>query len=346
MTLSELIGSSLMLGVRGHAMSDEETRADVAALKGIKCKGVILFDHDIAGNHHRNVLNPGQLTRLISDLRNELGEDLIVAIDQEGGQVCRLAQERGFLRSHSARELATWDESELRRDATAQATQLKELGIDLNLAPCVDLAIEPHCEIIAGKGRSFGDNHDTVHRCASAYIESFNAVGVRCCIKHYPGHGSSLIDTHRGVSDITKTHTPDEERVFRTLLGEFGDSIALMAGHLIDKRVDDRLPASLSPAHLTGVVREKYGFEGVIVSDSIDMRAVRKHYRAERAALLALIAGCDIVIDGFNAPGLREPGGQVRLVDTISNAIGAGQWGAGEQRLSESRARIGRLFGR
>lgn len=346
MTLSELIGSSLMFGLRGCTLNEDEIRADVDALKGVKCKGVILFDHDIAGNHHRNVINPEQLQRFIADLRHELGGDLIVAVDQEGGAVARLTPERGFLSTVCAEEFADWAEIDRRQYATNQAKQLRSLGIDLNLAPCVDLAIEPDSAIIAGKRRAFGEDHDTVVACAGAVIECSGEVGVRCCIKHYPGHGSTLIDTHMGMCDISETHSPEEERVYRTLIDRFGDSIAVMAGHLSDKRVDDRLPASVSPAHLTGRLRGTLGFDGVIISDSIDMRAVRDRFGEGRAALMALMAGCDLVIDGFNAPGYREPGGQVRIVNAISEAIQGGRWGVGEERLAQSRARIDRFMGR
>jgi beta-N-acetylhexosaminidase len=346
MNLSELIGSSLIFGFRGCTMHEDITRADVDALKAVKCKGVILFDHDIPGNHHRNIINPEQLKRLIADLRHELGEDLIVTIDQEGGQVARLREERGFIPSVPAAELAGWDPVDQRQYAIRHADQLAALGIDLNLAPCVDLAIEPDSPIIAEKKRSFGADHDTAVGCASVFIEAHRQAGVACCVKHYPGHGSSLIDTHRGMSDITDTHTSDERRVFTTLIERFGDTIGVMAGHLIQRDIDDRLPASLSSAHLRGVLRENEHFNGVIVSDSLDMRAVVDWFGAEKSAANALIAGCDLIIDGFNAPGFREPGGYVRIVNAISDAIGKGRWPNGEEALAESRARVTRLMGR
>ncbi|MAO20840.1 MAG: glycoside hydrolase family 3 [Phycisphaerae bacterium] len=346
MTLAELIGASLMLGIRGCSVNQSETRSDLEALTGIHCKGIVLFDHDIAGNHPRNVLSPEQLEKFIADLRHELGEDLIVAIDQEGGQVSRLKQEQGFLPSVSAEEFASWEEIDQRQYAQRQAKQLKRLGIDLNLAPCVDLAVEPHSPIIAEKGRSFGVDHDKAVRCASIMIQGHMDEGVRCCIKHFPGHGSSLIDSHLGMCDITQTHTPDETRVFASLIECFGDEIAVMPGHLIDKRVDERLPASLSSAHLSGALRSMLGFEGVIISDSLDMRAVMDQYGDGRSAAMAISAGCDLVIDGLNAPGYREPEAPVRIADAIAKAIGSGRIPHGEERLTQSRARVDRLFGR
>ncbi|MBO6739582.1 MAG: glycoside hydrolase family 3 protein [Phycisphaerales bacterium] len=346
MSLPELIGSSLILGIRGCTMNEETTREDVETLRAVHCKGVILFDHDIAGNHHRNVISPEQLVRFIADLRHELGEDLIVAIDQEGGHVDRLRASRGFMRTVSAAELATWTPGDLHEYASRQARQLRALGIDLNLAPCVDLAVEPDSPIIAGKGRSFGPDHDSVLRCASAFIEAHREQGVACCVKHFPGHGSSLIDTHNGVCDITRTHTREELRVFESLIASHGDSIAIMPGHMIHRDVDERLPASLSMAHLRGVLRQNMGFGGVIISDSLDMRAIRDHFGEGEGAFLALSAGCDLIIDGFNAPGYREPGGVQRIVNAISGAIGQGRFPDAERALLASRARVDRLLGR
>ncbi len=347
MTLGELIGSSLMLGIRGSSLDQDHTRHDVDVLKAVHCKGVILFDHDIAGNHQRNIVSPEQLTAFIADLRHELGDDLVVAIDQEGGQVSRLKQEHGFLLpSASAAELGTYDEMDLRQHAQRQALKLKALGIDINLAPCVDLSIEPCSPIIAEKDRAFGDDHDTVVRCASTMIEIYQHEKLGCCIKHFPGHGSSLIDSHNGMCDITLTHSPQEQRVFASLIERFGDALAIMPGHLVHRDVDAHLPASLSPAHLQGVLRGSLGFDGLIISDSLDMRAVRDGFGEEDAAVLALMAGCDIVIDGFNAPGYRAPGGVVRMVNAISSAIRSGRWPDGEARLAQSRARLDRAYWR
>ncbi len=346
MSLPELIGSSLIFGIRGCTMNEDIARADVESLKGLHVKGVILFDHDIEGNHHRNIINPQQLERFIADLRHELGEDLIVAIDQEGGQVSRLSHERGFLESVSAAEFASWEQIDQEQYATRHAKQLRSLGIDLNLAPCVDLAIEEHSPIIAEKERAFGAAHDIAVRCASIIIRKHREAGVACCIKHYPGHGSSLIDTHQGLCDITDTHTRSEQRVFETLIERFGDSIGVMPGHLIHRAVDQRLPASLSSAHLSGTLRGILGFGGAIISDSLDMRAIRDQFGEGDAATTALIAGCDLVIDGFNAPGFREPGGYVRIFNAISDAIGSGRWSDGERSLTHSRSRIDRLMGR
>ncbi len=346
MSLGELIGSSLMLGIRGCSVNQDETRADLETLKGIHCGGIVLFDHDIAGNHHRNILSPEQLEVFIADLRHELGTNLIVAIDQEGGQVSRLRQERGFLPTISAAEFASWEEIDQRQHAQRHARQLAQLGINLNLAPCVDLATEPDSPIIAMRERAFSTDHDEGIRCARIFIEAHQSAGVQCCIKHFPGHGSTMLDSHNDLCDITQTHTHDELRVFQSLIETFGGTIAVMPGHLMDRKIDMQLPASLSPAHLTGMLRGTLGFDGPIISDSLDMRAIRDHFGEGESAVLALAAGCDIVLDGINAPGYRESLAPVRIMNAISNAAGSGRLPDVEARLSASRVRLDRLFSR
>lgn len=346
MSLGELVGSALMFGLRGGTLGDRACREDVAALRAVGARGVILFDHDIAGNHRRNIYSPAQLTRFIADLRHELGEGIIVAIDQEGGAVSRLGRERGFLPSVSAAEFARWEEIDQRQHARRGARQLAELGIDLNFAPCVDLAIEPASPVITARGRSYGVDPDMVARCAQIVIDAHREQGVRCCIKHFPGHGSALLDSHNDLCDITDTHRDEELGVYRRLIGDNGDAVAVMCGHLMHRGIDADLPASLSGAHIGGVLRGRMGFGGVVVTDSMDMRAIRDHFGEGESAALAIGAGCDLVLDGLNAPGYREPGTPARIADAIGAAIGQGRIPGGEERLYASRARVDRFMGR
>lgn len=345
MSLSELVGSVLMFGLRGGTLNDPETREDVAMLKGVKAGGVLLFDHDIPGNHPRNVYNPDQLTTLIRDLRHELGPELIVAIDQEGGQVSRLSEERGFAPSVSARDFAQYEFIDQVQEAQRQARQLSTLGINLNFAPCVDLEIEPLSTIIGGKDRAFGETAQQVLACARVVVAAHQEFGVRCCLKHFPGHGSSLLDTHKNMCDITATQTPGELEVYETLIGELGDAVAVMCGHLVHKDIDKNRPASLSPMHVTGVLRERMGFGGVVVTDSLDMRAIRENFGEGEAAVMAIKAGCDLLVDGINAPGYREEGAPVRVADAIAKAIGQGEIPDAEQKLSQSRDRLRAFMG-
>jgi beta-N-acetylhexosaminidase len=344
MSIEELIGSLLMFGFRGATLNDEECRTDIEELKANHVKGVILFDHDIAGNHRRNIHSPEQLCTLIESLRNELGSDLVVAIDQEGGAVDRLKHSNGFLKTHSASDLSCSPESDINDHSMKQARQLARLGIDLNFGPCVDLAIEEDSPIIAARGRSYGRDPEVVSRCAQIVIDEHHRARVGCCIKHFPGHGSAMIDSHKGVCDITRTHQQSEIDVFRDLISIYGDRIAVMSGHLMHQRVDPDLPASLSKKHTAEFLRESLGFDGVVVTDSLDMRAIRDGYGEVDSALLALDAGVDIILDGLNAPGYREPGAPTRIARGIKNAVVNKSCTLNEDRLVQSTTRIERFM--
>ncbi len=333
----KLAGSVLMFGFRGGTLNDPETRTDIAELKGLHPRGVILFDHDIAGNHPRNIHNPKQLTKLIGDLRHELGEGLVIGIDQEGGAVARLRPNYGFLPTVSAEDFASMLEMDQVQYSDKQARQLLELGIDLNFAPCVDLAIDPSSPIIAGRGRSFGVDGQAAARCAGVVIEAHERQGVRCCIKHFPGHGSALLDSHMGVTDITRVHQPEELEIFQALVNQYNARVAVMSGHLVNTAIDPDLPASLSSAHTTGVLRDRLGFDGVVVTDSLDMRAIRDRLGEGQASVLASQAGADLIVDGLNAPGYREPGGATRITQ------GLRQHGNHEQIMAAAR-RLDRFF--
>tara|TARA_R110002072_G_scaffold42064_10_gene117921 strand:- start:59866 stop:60906 length:1041 start_codon:yes stop_codon:yes gene_type:complete len=333
----KLAGSVLMFGFRGGTLNDPETSTDIAELKRLHPRGVILFDHDIAGNHPRNIHNPKQLNKLIGDLRHELGEELVIGIDQEGGAVARLREDNGFLPTVSAEDFASMLEMDQIQYSDRQARQLRELGIDLNFAPCVDLSIDPSSPIIAGRGRSFGVDVQEAARCAGVVIAAHERHGVRCCIKHFPGHGSALLDSHMGLTDITRVHQPEELQIFQALVEQYNTRVAVMSGHLVNTTIDPDLPASLSPAHTTGVLRDRLGFDGVVVTDSLDMRAIRDRLGEGQASVLAIEAGADLILDGLNAPGYREPGGATRITQ------GLRQHGNEEEIIAASR-RLDRFF--
>ena len=279
-------------------MDDPRTREDIADLKKAHAGGVILFDRDLGTGGDRNIRSPEQLKELIEDLRHELGRELIVSIDQEGGRVARLREERGFLRSIAPSEIGRQDDSLAQTHARDEAAQLGALGINLNFAPCVDLAINPESAIIAKKGRSFSADPSIVNACTSAIIDVYQNRRIRCCIKHFPGHGSTTGDTHDGLVDITGTHQPEEIEPYAELLRRFGDSICVMTGHLMHRDRDPEYPASLSHAITTGWLREELGFDGVIVTDSLDMGGAS----IDGAPLLAANAGADILLYGNNTP--------------------------------------------
>ena len=152
-----------------------------------------------------------------------------------------------------------------------------------------------------------GNDPNRVARSAATIIKTYSQHGVGCCLKHFPGHGSSATDTHLGLADITDSYHDDERRVYKLLIDSMNTGAvpisAVMTGHLMHNLVDPLLPASLSGVHTAGLLRGEMGFGGLVITDSIDMVAVRAHHDAGAAGLLAVQAGADIVLDGFNSPG-------------------------------------------
>lgn len=334
----------IMTGIRGASLDDPRCREDVQTLKDLHIKGVILFDTHLPTGGMRNIVYEDQVRMLSDDLRNELGDDLLIAIDQEGGEVNRLGlyKDAGVSQQLSAKMQGALSPAQLGATIDPVARVLHDAGINLTFAPCIDLSVNPENPIIAGKGRSLGHDPDRVARSASVIIETFHNRGVQCCLKHFPGHGSSSTDTHLGLADITETWIEDELSVYRSLIESMNQNTlpacAVMTGHLMHHLQDPLLPASLSHMHTTTTLRDLLGFEGLVITDSIDMGAIRDHHEAGAAGLLAIQAGADIVLDGFNAPSdidLDHPAQQIH--ESLVRAVQQGT--IPQQRIDESIAR-------
>lgn len=345
MKLATMCGRMLMVGVRGGTMEDPRTREDVAACKQAGVGGVVLFATDLGEGGDRNIHHPEQVRRLASELRHELGADLIIGIDQEGGRVARLRPERGFEPHVSAASFGRMDTFSQRAQARAQAKQLAGLGIDLNFAPCVDLLVNPDCPVIAGKDRAFSRDPAIAAACARVWIDEHARFGVRSCLKHFPGHGSTTDDTHHGLADISDSwDEPTELTVFEDLLDHYADRLAVMTGHLFHRAIDPNLPASLSRAHTGGLLRARLGFEGVVVTDSLDMGAVTERFSPADAMTLALDAGADMLLDGANMPGRIRPQAALPMARTLVELVETGRIKGGGERIERSVERIARVF--
>lgn len=334
----ERIGRCLLVGIRGAHPDDPRFRADLAACREAGVGGVVLFTHDAATGAPRNITGPEQLARLVRTLRAHLGADLIVAIDQEGGTVARLTPRQGFEPAPSPEELGQMTPAERQGVFASQARQLAEIGITLNLAPCVDLALAPTGPI-ASRGRAFGADPDLVVACAADCIEAHRRVGVRCCVKHFPGHGSSTGDSHDGLTDVGRVWQEIELEPYRRLLTTDAPAL-VMVGHLVDRRVDADHPASLSAAHIRGTLREQIGWKGPVVTDSLDMGAITARYGRARAIELALRAGADLILDGANL-GEPRPRAALEMRAAIEDALAAGR--LPPARLAEAGARVASL---
>lgn len=303
-TLREKIGQMLLLGFRGTTPA--ECALIVRDLREHHIGSVILFDQEMAGGtidsgpRRRNIVSPAQVKALLAHLQAHAAVPLLTAIDQEGGRVNRLKPDYGFPASVSHEELGRLDQpAETHRQATLTAQTLAGLGLNLNLAPVVDLDANPDNPIIKGKRRSFSADPEAVARHAAEFIRAHRALGVLCCAKHFPGHGSAQGDTHLGLVDVTQTWHERELIPFQRLI-EADLCDVVMSAHVINRRLDPTLPATLSPAVQTGLLREKLGFRGVIVSDDMEMKAISSHYGLEQSVLLAIAAGIDVLCFGNN----------------------------------------------
>jgi beta-N-acetylhexosaminidase len=275
---------------------------------------------------------------LIAHIRETLGPGTIVAIDQEGGSVQRLRAARGFVESPSAAEYARMTDEERALAVSALAGQLASLGIDLNFAPCVDVAINADSSIIARRGRSFGADPAEVTRLAREIVEAHRAAGVTPCLKHFPGHGSAASDSHIGLPDITGVWDESRELAPFAALISSSAPLAVMTAHLLHRGVDAGFPASLSRAWTTGVLRERLGFDGVVVTDSLDMRAIADRWPSGEAAALALMAGADLALDANNMPGPARACPALEMAGAIRRALDSGA--LSEDALRRSAARV------
>jgi len=288
-----------MVGFRGlTAGADAAIVRDIAAGR---VGGVVLFDRDmLLKGEPRNIRSPLQVRRLIRSLQNAAAVPLLVAVDQEGGRVARLNKKYGFPATVTARYLGKMDDPELTsRHAAATAAVLARAGFNLNFAPVVDLDLNPENPIIGKFARSYSADVPTVVRHALAVIRAHRQCGVGCCLKHFPGHGSSRGDSHLGFTDVSDTWEVRELEPFREIIA-CGQADAVMTAHIFNRRLDPEMPATLSRKTIHGVLRRELGFAGAVISDDLDMKAISDETDREKAVELALNAGNDILLIANN----------------------------------------------
>ena len=289
-------GQMLLVGFRGDTVTDEIG----AMLRDVRPGGVLLSDYDVpsAGNVTRNITSPDQLKALTTDLQAASTLPLLIAVDAEGGYVNRLKQKYGFpLYVPSAETMGMGTTQQTASTAALIAMQLAEHGINWNLAPVVDVNINPNSPAIGNIGRSFGADPAAVAAHATAFVESHQNARIIPILKHFPGHGSATGDTHLGVTDVTSTYVYDDEIYPYELLISAGYDDPVMTAHIVNRNLDpDAKPATLSHDVVTGLLRERLGFDGVIVSDNMEMGAIVQEYGLQDAVTLAILAGVDVIM--------------------------------------------------
>ena len=294
------IGQMVMVGFRGLAVSDDDPI--VRDIRERHIGGVILFDYDVpTRTYGRNIASAKQTKALTSSLQRQASIPLFIAIDQEGGKISRLKEKNGFPPSVSQKQLGTWDDlKKTRLQADATAKTLAGLGINVNFVPVVDLDLNPANPVIGKLERSFSPDPATVTRHAMAVIEAHRQHAVLTAPKHFPGHGSAGGDSHEGFVDVTGRWMPVELEPYRILIRQ-GMADMVMTAHIFNGKLDPVWPSTLSRKTLTDILRQEMGFDGVVISDDMQMKAISAHYGLETAIRQSILAGVDILIFANNS---------------------------------------------
>ena len=295
-----------MVDIPGQSL-DAET---AEFLRAHKIRAICLF--------RKNLGTEDEIRQLTSDLRGAMGEKALIGIDQEGGSVIRALS---VPQAPAAMALGAIDSEALAEEVgAAVARGLRFLGINWNFAPVLDINNNPANPVIGE--RSFGEDAHRVTRLAKAWMRGSLREGVACCVKHFPGHGDTHVDSHHALPTVDKSLAELEAlelKPFRAL--SQGDVIApaMMTAHIVYPELDAEHPATLSRRILTGILRESIGYEGVVITDALMMKAVFDRFGYARASVLALQAGADMPL----AQGSKAE--QLTAIDAIAAALEDGR---------------------
>ncbi|WP_320169106.1 glycoside hydrolase family 3 protein [Maridesulfovibrio sp.] len=335
--LDRMIGQMVMVGFRGlDAGPGSPVADDIRAGVG----GVILFSKDcVLSSPVRNIADPAQLKALTASLQGYAEIPLFIAVDQEGGRISRLSPENGFPATMSAAEIGnSGDPGAAFRSGKLIGRTMKEEGLNLDFAPVVDVNRNPGNPVIAGLQRSFSNDPETVAVLAEAFIKGLHSEGVLSCIKHFPGHGSSEGDSHKGFTDVTGTWSREELLPFEKLIRD-GRTDMVMTAHIFNAELDPDNPATLSHRVISDLLRGDMGFDSIVITDDMGMGAISNIYGFKEAVLKAVNAGADIILLGNNLTYEPNPG--IRAVDTIRELVHEGR--ISERRIRRSYERIMRV---
>ncbi|MCR4666041.1 MAG: glycoside hydrolase family 3 protein [Desulfovibrio sp.] len=335
--LKRMVGSMIMCGFREPHI--DPSSSIYRQLASGEVGHVILFDRDTMLNAPRNIRDPEQLARLTAELRRASGRPLLIAVDQEGGKVARLKAERGFLPLPSARDMGRAGSSEAFALAKRAGREMRTLGLNCDFAPVADVKCGEG-SVIGRQNRSFGRDEDHVARMALSFGQGLFSSHVLPCLKHFPGLGCASVDSHFLTTDITACFS--EKRDLAPYVHAFskGWPGMVMVGHVLTPWDPER-PASLSPSVINGVLRGKLGWNGVVISDDLQMKAVSEHYSLSEIVLSAVNAGNDILLFGNNL--IWQPDLGTRVFSILMGLVEEGK--ISRDRIECSFRRIQTLLG-
>ncbi len=330
--LEQKIAQMLMVGFRGTTAT---AQSDVANwLNKYQIGGVILFDYDSpTKKYKRNIESISQLQKLVADLKRLSKTPLFVAIDEEGGQVSRLKTNYGFKPTVTQKYLGTLDnEDSTRFYAHRIAAACKQVGINVNFAPLVDVDVNPNCPIIGKKQRSYSADNEVVIRNSKWFVNEHQKQGVLCVVKHFPGHGVTNTDSHESTPVVEKSL----DALRRYELVPFAEALksadGVMVAHILYPNIDEDRIASQSSVFITELLREEFGFSGIVMSDDFRMAGLRKQTTLKKAAVQFILAGGDLILCGANHTYQKQ------ILEGLYAAAEDGT--ISEQRLNESVLRI------
>lgn len=321
------LGELLLVGFGGTQVEgNDEVRSLVC---DVKVGGLILFERDARSGEARNISSPEQVRQLTSDLqalaRQCTGRPLLIAADNEGGAVMRLSTRLGYLPTPPPQALGdAGDPAATALESRRMGATLREAGINWNLAPVVDVAVNPLNPAVVTLGRTFSSDPQQVIIQARAFIQGMHEAGVLTSLKHFPGHGSSRTDSHHGFVDVTETADLTIELApYRALIKE-GLADSIMTAHVFNRGLDPWNPATLSRFTIKRYLRGKLDYKGLVVSDDLLMGAIRQQYGVEEASILALQASVDMLLISQNQ-GRVERGAAERVIAAIRGALSDGR---------------------
>jgi beta-N-acetylhexosaminidase len=330
-----MIGEMLILGFNGSTSEAAGVQGLARHLQAGRVGGVCFLGHNT-----RTRAGIEGMTKVFQAAATY--SKPLISVDQEGGAVQRLGSRSGYDAIPAAQALASRGTPEQAYAVYQRmARELRTAGFNLNLAPVVDLGFEPKNPVIAKWGRAYGPDGATVARYATAFVQSHRAERVLTAVKHFPGHGSTLGDSHEKPIDLGPTWRPDELEPFRRMT-RGGAIDIVMTGHLSHAKLTGGEPATLSRTAIEGLLRRDIGYQGAVMTDDLDMAAIRSSYSLTDAVVRAIAAGNDIILlSNSLKPDANLP---VAIIASVKEAAASGRIPKG--RIEQSVEKIARLKAR
>jgi beta-N-acetylhexosaminidase len=327
-SLAEQVGQMLVLGFIGSTVETAGADQITEHLENRRIGGVLFLRHNV-----RSRDGVEGLTRRFRGVT----ENAWMSVDQEGGLVQRLSRDLGYTHIPRAMQVAERQDIEAARSLyRLSAAEFRAAGFNLNLAPVADLH-DPDNSVIGRHGRSYGTDGEIIADYAGAFIDVYDRAGVMCAIKHFPGHGRSRGDSHNGFVDISETWDEAELDPFNRLI-ETGRARLIMGGHLTNHHLDPSgAPVTFSAPVIEGLLRDQMNYHGAVMTDDLDMAAIRNNFDQREAVLRSIEAGNDLIMMSNSAA--PDPELPQRVLGWVTDAIEEGRLTEG--RINQSFARIG-----